>query len=382
MIPGANAGVNYYRMASWAWQMRKHKNVQVAVFAYQHDRVTMQPWQIDFATNPVVRKQLNSLCEMADIVIWHPVHYNNTLDFFLEMQALHDKPMLVDMDDNYIDVPPWNEAFASFGPGSSHRKLAMEMLRIANGVIVATPHLKTIYEPYNRNIHLVENSLDLTEWDELSIPRHQKIRIGWIGGRSHVRDLLIVTPILRDILQKYPKTHLYLINSGLKNYSKFTGRPDEFEGIPNVYYSDRSVSINLYPRFMAHFKFDIGLAPLEDCNFNRSKSNLRWLEYSALKIPTIATDISHFNQTVTTGETGILIPGNDTDAWHRALEEFIGNEDFRSHVGQNAYRTIKQRFNLRKNAGAYLRLLRDIASHGSLIPGDPNDSEPALCADR
>jgi glycosyltransferase involved in cell wall biosynthesis len=102
---------------------------------------------------------------------------------------------------------------------------------------------------------------------------------------------------------------------GLPQSCKALGVKYPFEGLKNVHIADRGVPINRYAAFAASFGFDIGIAPLVDCNFNRSKSNLRWLEYSALKIPTVATDISHFRQTVRNGEDGFLIKNNDLDEW-------------------------------------------------------------------
>ena len=69
MIPTANAGVNYYRLASFAWEMRKHKNVEVAVFAFQWNMNEVHPWQRDMISNPMVRRQIENLCAVADVVV-------------------------------------------------------------------------------------------------------------------------------------------------------------------------------------------------------------------------------------------------------------------------------------------------------------------------
>jgi glycosyltransferase involved in cell wall biosynthesis len=121
------------------------------------------------------------------------------------------------------------------------------------------------------------------------------------------------------------------------------------------------VAINRYAPFAASFGFDIGLAPLVDCNFNRSKSNLRWLEYSALKIPTIATDISHFTQSITPFQDGILIQDNNLDKWKEAIELLIVDKNLRENIGRNAYKRVKKDFNVERNAPKYLRLLKKLA---------------------
>lgn len=364
MIPTANGGVNYYRMASLAWQMRKHKNVEVSVFAFQYGMNETHPWQQDILTNPVVRRQIESLCDIADIVIWQPVFYEHTLEFFLEMRAKYEKPMLVETDDNYVDVPPWNEAHRSFGPNSSIRHNAIEHLRVADGLIVSTPFLGQAYAQYNPNITVIENALDFEEWDKCRIAKHRYIRIGWIGGRSHVHDLLMVAPVIKEIVAEHPDVWFYVVNSALKYYARSANEDYVFNDTPNVYYSDKGVSINLYPRFMSSFKFDIGIAPLIDCNFNRAKSNLRWLEYSALKIPTVASKISHFEQTITPGHDGLLVPNNDLQEWKNKLKSLIVDEALRRQIGRSAYATVKKKFNVARRGSEYLKVLKNIAGYG------------------
>ncbi len=176
-----------------------------------------------------------------------------------------------------------------------------------------------------------------------------------------------------------------MVNSGLKHYAESKNIPYEFEGIPNVYYTDKNAPINLYPRFMSHFNFDIGIAPLEDCNFNRGKSNLRWLEYSALKIPTVATKVGHFADTVKDRKDGLLVENNDLGQWATCLEELIKNESFRREIGNNAYKRVKAEFNARKTAAVYLKALKTIAGYGVMnIPpnGGNDESDTALHDDR
>lgn len=378
MIPTANAGVNYYRMATFAWQMRKFKNVEVALFAFQFGMNDPHPWQRDITEYPNVRRQIASLCEIADVVIWQPVFYQHTLDFFIEMRSRFEKPMLVETDDNFVDVPTWNEAHRSFSPGSPIRRIATDHMRMADGVVVSTPYLADLYRSFNANTMVVENAIDFKEWDPVSpVRKHTRTRIGWIGGRTHTRELLMVAPAIKEVLAENPEAWFYVINSGLKHYAKAKQEPYIFDDCDRVFYTDRNVSINLYPRFMSSFGFDIGIAPLEDCNFNRGKSNLRWLEYSALRVPTVATDISHFSQTVIDGQDGLLVKNNDLAQWKQYLTMLVRSQKLRQSVGGAAYKRVKADFNVRKTAGHYLRLLRDIAGSGGT-----DEQDGALYADR
>jgi len=385
-IPTANGGVNYTRMASWAFEMRKYRNVETAVFAFQYNMIPTHPWQRDIISVPSIRQEIECFARASDVMIWQPVYYDHTLNFFNEIRQKYGKPTFVETDDNYIDVPAWNEAFHSFKPTSAHRYAATETMSFADGMFVSTPHLKELYGRYNENVHVIENSLDFkgdrkfVGWDQVSVRKHKGIRIGWIGGRSHFNDLMLVAPALREILLKYPEVTLCLVNSAIQPSCKALGIAYPFEGLSNVHYADRSVPINRYAQFAASFGFDIGIAPLVDCNFNRSKSNLRWLEYSAMKLPTVATDISHFSQSIRDGQDGFLIKNNDLQEWQKRLEMLIEDQGLREEVGRQAYKRVKKDFNLKNNAPKYVRLLKKLSDFSVYTPEYEEEQEgTALC---
>lgn len=380
MIPASTDGVNYYRLATWAFEMRKYRNtiVDLAWFRYETNPGILHTWQEDIndprpsgdapglTVGQYIRATVDHFCEMADIVIWHPMYYPNSMEFFLEMKHKHQKPFIVEIDDNYVDVPTWNEAYHSFRNGSSFRQISIDCMRNADALMVTTPHLGDLYTSFNPNVYVIENSLDFKGdrkfigWDKVSVRKHKGVRLGWIGGRAHFEDLMMVAPVLRSVLEKNPDVTLCLVNSAIRASCGLLGKAYPFEGLSNVHYADRSVSINRYSKFMASFGFDIGIAPLVDCNFNRSKSNLRWLEYSALGIPTIATGISHFNQSITPWKDGILIEENDPVKWESAINLLIQDKNLRLQMGRNAYKRVKKDFNVKNNAPKYLRLLKKL----------------------
>lgn len=347
--------------------MRKYRNVEAAVFAFQYNMIPTHPWQRDIISVPQVRQDIECFARACDAMVWQPVYYDHTLEFFNEIRQKYGKPTFIETDDNYIDVPVWNEAFNSFKPTSMHRYAATETMSFADGMFVSTPHLKELYGRYNENIHVIENSLDFkgdrkfVGWDQVTVRKHKGVRIGWIGGRSHFNDLMLVAPALREILLKYPDVTLCLVNSAIQPSCKALGIAYPFEGLSNVHYADRSVPINRYAQFAASFGFDIGIAPLVDCNFNRSKSNLRWLEYSAMKLPTVATDISHFSQSIRDGQDGFLIKDNDLQEWQKRLEMLIEDQGLREEIGRQAYKRVKKDFNIKTNAAKYVRLLKKLS---------------------
>ena len=105
------------------------------------------------------------------------------------------------------------------------------------------------------------------------------------------------------------------------------------------------------------FKFDIGLTPLRDRQFNRCKSNVKYLEYSAMKIPTIASPVEPYKNNI-----GLF--SKSKEDWINNLEELINNKELRLQLGQSAYTDIKENYNLEKVAKRYNDMLKGLINKG------------------
>lgn len=360
-IPTTVSGVAYYRLCAFAWEMRKRRNVFTAVAPFSFSHLECNPWQNDMLTNRSVAEQIEGLVRWADIIVWQPLMFDFSLQLFEDLRSKYQKPFLVEVDDYLQDIPYENAAHDSLSSFSKNYQCAISSIRQADGLIVSTPYLAKQYDHENSNIYVMPNSLDfkglrgrpkVVGWDSVHVRRHARLRIGWIGGGSHTPDLEMVAPALSDILEEFPNVWLYVVHGCpqiFKDWAK-QGR--------NVYWTHKWIPINLYPRALASYCFDIGIAPLVDNNFNRGKSNLRWLEYSGLKIPTVASPQPDFTRAIEHGKDGFI--ANDLDDWKKYLRLLIEQPSVREEVGRNAYLKVKRDFNVRKTSQNYLNLLRSL----------------------
>ena len=350
MIPTMVSGQAYYRMAAFAWHIRQHPKVEAVCSPFSFNHLEENPWERDFlSSTETVYKHINDICEKSDVVIWQTLHNQYTLEFFEEMRLRHQKPFLVETDDYLFDIPTTNAAFDSWRPGSATRKIALSQIRQADALIVSTPTLAKMYESENSKIYVIPNSIDFKEWKGLGERRHDRVRIGWVGGATHSHDLEMIAPALQKVLEKYKEAWFYCIH----------GVPNSFKTWKKTYWTHRWAPINLYPKFVDSFKFDIGIAPLQDNNFNRGKSNLRWLEYSALKIPCIASPLPDFTRVIDHGETGFI--ARDEKDWIDLISLLIESPGLRRDIGRKAYNQIRNDFNVAKTARNYLKVLREIS---------------------
>jgi glycosyltransferase involved in cell wall biosynthesis len=345
------SGVAKYRMGNFSWEMRKWPNVETVLWPYSSAVTIQNPWQVDMLTDPEViwgKGHLDYLCAIADVVVWQALDFEHSLDVFMGMKQRHQKPFLMEIDDYIADIPTNSEAYQQYKAGSTRFQVAMSQMRMSDGLIVSTPYLAEQYKEFcNKPIHVVPNSIDFNEWKGITPKKHDRIRIGWIGGGTHGPDLEMVAPVLEEVLNKYEDVWFYCIH----------GCPEIYKSWPKVYHTLKWAPINRYPRHLAAYGFDIGIAPLVDNNFNRGKSNLRWLEYSALKIPTVASALPDFTRAISSGHDGFI--ANDLDDWRKYLELLIESADARKGIGTNAYNTIKRKFNARKTSNEYLRILKE-----------------------
>jgi len=81
------------------------------------------------------------------------------------------------------------------------------------------------------------------------------------------------------------------------------------------------VPVGRYPARLARLGFDIAVAPLVDHPFNRAKSALKLLEYGALALPVVASDIEPYRS------APVIRVGDDPEAWIEALRSIARSSD-------------------------------------------------------
>ena len=86
---------------------------------------------------------------------------------------------------------------------------------------------------------------------------------------------------------------------------------------------------------MKNLSWDVGIAPLENTIFNRCKSDIKFLDYSALGFPGIYSRVPSYEGTVQHLETGYLVE-NTPSAWTEALDVLLANTDLRTQLALNA----------------------------------------------
>ena len=191
---------------------------------------------------------------------------------------------------------------------------------VADLVTVTTEPLAGVMRRHNPNVVVIPNHVPSEVFD-IERRRPQRLTVGWSGGASHGADLAMVAPHLRRVVDRC-KVDLHLVGT---DYSETIRRPCRFTPWNQTHTADG---------YYANIDFDIGIAPLTGTEFDRSKSHIKALEYAALSIPVVATDLEPYRDFVVDGVTGFLV--RHEHEWFKRLRELANDAAMREEMGAKA----------------------------------------------
>jgi len=210
------------------------------------------------------------------------------------IQKQTNTPIIYESDDNLFNIPKSNFAHDYY---IKNKPNIEKMLSIVDGITVSTGFLKKEYSKYNKNISVVPNYLCKFLWGDVNKRESfdnvgDKPRIVYPGSQNHFASRDGVTggdigPELMNFIIKTRNKYDWIFIGGLPR-----------ELLPYVEHGEikhvKWVNILDYPLYMKNLKADIAIAPLELNDFNRSKSNLKMLEYTTCGLPAIYTNIEPY----------------------------------------------------------------------------------------
>lgn len=334
-------GIGYYRIIKPSEQIKGHEVTVLGKEITLYGKDLESQWDEIFTKFDVFWTSYFSHAETAAAIFFHA--------------KKHGKKVIIDIDDNYLDVPESNHLYEKFKPGKKERAILSTILSFADALTVSTEPLKERLEKHiwqvhgiHKPIYVIPNYNDVKDW---SFPAAQKpvdrFVIGYSGSNSHQDDLKMVMPAIAQIMNKYSNVHFELIGAigkdKVKEHFAFAGFDDD--SLIRIHLKPATPTFKEYPEYLASQPWHVGICPLVDTAFTRSKSHIKWMEYSMFKIPVIASRVYPYfmelngRDTITDRETGYLVKPND---WFQTFDEVICNYDEAKKVAENAYTHIKK----------------------------------------
>lgn len=287
----------------------------------------------------------------ADIIILAR-EFPNALDEYEKVISLAHKfdiPVILDIDDLLFELPENHPDKLTYSYAGALLPLFQAVLEV-DLVTVSTNSLRNYLLPYNKNIIVLPNFLNDNIW-QLHSPskkKKEKIVLGYMGSHTHQPDLKIITPVLLNLLKKYPKT--------LEIH--FWGMPPAQELVASSQVHWHSTIVEKYSDFVGYFQtqaqsIDIFIAPLVKNPFNLSKSHIKFLEYSTLGVSGVYSDIEPYSKIISHRQTGLL--ASNAIEWEENLICLIEDSDLRFSLAIGAQEEIKENWLLSRNATNWVK---------------------------
>jgi processive 1,2-diacylglycerol beta-glucosyltransferase len=264
----------------------------------------------------------------------------------LEMARGMRKLTIFEIDDDFEHVPPENPTYDYVRRGPA--AIVRQCLETADVGAFSTLPLACVYQPYCSTQVLWPNVVDPDMWPMLpTIRDDESVIVGFSGSPTHNEDLRMIEPVLADLMNEH--RDLWFAHSGVWPGSVQLSLPH-----------DRVLqfAIDMGPPYLSRITrmFDVGLAPLTDNIFNRSKSGLRLLEHSWCYVPTVASDSPPYS------DTGIPCRLASTqEEWFRYLNELVSDGGARLTMRVAARKHVEEHCLISQNIWRWKHVLLECA---------------------
>jgi len=274
----------------------------------------------------------------------------------------------------------------------------VENLKVAKYITTTTSIFADEIRKLNKNVVVFPNAINPNE-SQFKEPtlESDRLRIGWLGGSSHLHDIQLLDQGLGKITSLKDKLQFVLcgfdtrgtvteINAQTGEQNKRNILPHEtvwaqYEkiftqnyGIVSeeykkhlLNYDQQSYSNELNEAYVRvwtkpvtsyaknYSKFDVSLSPIKNTMFNRMKSQLKVIEAGFYKKALIASDLGPYTidlkHCLKNGEfvdgNALLVNENRNHAdWPKFIEKLVKNPNLAKDMGERLYETVKDKYDL------------------------------------
>ncbi len=290
------------------------------------------------------------LVEKSDIVIIQRdfPRFTEVYEKIISAARATGKPVVFEIDDLLWELPKTHFDMRR----RRYTEAIIPMIKAiieADMVTTSSITLRDQIQELNQNTIVLPNYLDDHLWisgREREYNNQIPIVLGYMGSPNHGIDIKFLEPVLKRLVKRYRSKivlHMY--------------------GFPPPVWLKKTIKTELsrfshtnYEQFARGFQnalFDIAIAPLAPISFNRCKSSIKYLEYSALGVPGIYSNIPAYTSLIQHGKDGFIAA--TLDEWETYLIQLIEDERLRSRMGSKAREKVFNSWMISQHAGEWLK---------------------------
>ena len=279
-----------------------------------------------------------------------------------------------------------------------HEKI-INNLKAASYVTTTTSIFADEIKKFNKNVVILPNAINPNE-SQFKQPNEEsdRIRIGWLGGSSHLHDLKLLEGFVSKNSDLKDKVQYVLcgfdtrgtvteINQQTGERKQRAIKPEEtvWARYEEIFTNKYSIIDERYKKFLMEFredenldvtdqgyrrvwtkpvttyamnysKFDISLAPIKDHIFNRVKSQLKVIEAGFYKKALIASEVGPYtidlkhslkNGVFGDGNALLVSENRNHSDWTKYIKKLVYNPNLVVDLGERLYETVKDTYDLK-----------------------------------
>lgn len=305
----------------------------------------------------------------ADIVVFHRPEDRNKLEL-ARLLKKQGKKIVMDNDDTYKDIGAvklntyFNAERVRKGLGDVNRIVDAFIIE-ADLITTTTEFLADEYRKLNKNVVVLPNYVDPFYFDEPLRNETDVVRIGITGSLGMSNDLDELAPIIRHYEHDKRVKIVFFSLQANRDSNPIISKAYEHE-----YNFLDSVDVEWHPLVNADLyydkinslKLDMMIIPRHNSNFNRAKSNLKFLESSMFEIPCIAQGFADGMSPyqVNPEDAKHMVIVNDNTQWIPEIEKLIADKDLRREMGRKAKEYVVKNYNIDDNAHKWVDAYKTI----------------------
>lgn len=275
------------------------------------------------------------------------------LDLLLEKAKNHGIKIIYETDDDLLGV---EKNSPSFEYVDRVRKEITDFINNANLITVTTPILASKIQ--NNNVEVIRNYLVEDIKVKQSIKNEGKIKLGYYGTLTHSKDLFLIKDVIIELKKRMLDKHG--IDFDFEIIGGFNAKDNLNENWYNsIELPEDNMNFKKFIKWLQNtVNWDIGVVPLENSDFNKGKSELKYIELTAMGIPGVYSDVEVYNSVIKDGYNGLL--ANSKDQWIDKLELLILNKNIRKNIHKNAKKNILSNYRLKDRVKQWDNILSTV----------------------
>ena len=282
------------------------------------------------------------------------------------LRDLHDSFILFERAFINCDSPV-NQILAKYGTQGNvllhelddHPVISKQMLednyfsfRAVSAVQTSTQYLADFLHEFNPYVYLFENQLEALPERRKYNMQNNRVTI-FFGAFNRRPDWEPLMPAINNAIRRHGDRLYFRVVSDHGFYQALQTEAKEFTG--GTQDGDIVVPYEMYTA--ALHASDIALLPLNDTDFNRAKSDLKFIESAGHGAAVLASPTVYAG-TVRDGETGLIF--RSPKEFAQKLDLLIRRADLRRTLAEKAYRYVAEHRLLDQHIDDYIHAYREM----------------------